>query len=94
MRRSVAVEIEREKIMAEINSGQGFDLCGGLEAIVANPLLLAWWGFWENIFFRLLQFFEGLCYSLSDRRNRTLKSKYHKGSKILRFKQLKIPIRD
>ena len=94
MRRSVAVEIEREKIMAEIKSGKRFDLCGGLQAIVAVSLLLAWCGFWQNIFFRLLQIFEELCYCLTDRRNRTLKTKYDKGSKILRFKQLLIPIRD
>ena len=59
MRRSVAVEIEREKIMAEIKSGKGFDLCLGLEAIVADSLLLAWWGFGKISLFWVLQIFEG-----------------------------------
>lgn len=86
MRRSVAVQVEQGKIMAEMQSGKRFDLCGGFEAIVAIPLLFAWWGFWQTIFFRLLQIFEALCYSLVARRNRTLKTKYGKGSKILPFK--------
>ena len=94
MRRSVAVEIEREKIMAKIKSGKGFDVGRGFEAIVADSLLLVWRGFWQNIFFWLLQIFEGLCYSLVDGRSRTLKIKYDKGSKILQLKLTKIPIRD
>ncbi|MGK7921447.1 MAG: hypothetical protein AB4080_15710 [Trichodesmium sp.] len=80
--------------MAEMESGRGFDLYRGFEAIVASSLFLAWCGFGKNIFFRLLQIFGGLCYCLDDRRNRTLKTKYGKGSKILRFKQQLIPIRD
>ena len=86
MRRSVAVQVEGIKIMAEMQSGEWFDLCRGLQAIVATPVLFIWWGFWQNIFFRLLQIFEVLCYSLVDRRNRTLKTKYDKGSGILQFK--------
>ena len=80
--------------MAEIKSGKGFDMGRGREAIVANSLLLAWQGFWQNTFVWILQIFDGLCYSLIDGRNRTLKTKYSKGSKILRFEHYKIPIRD
>lgn len=86
MRRSVAVEIEREKIMAGIKSRKGFDLCRWIEAMVAVSLLFAWGGFWQNTFVWFLQIFQRLCYSLVDGRNRTLKTRYAKGSKTLQFK--------